>query len=66
MSRAVAKEMIRNRLASMLVEIQRGERLTTDVLIGKFWQGKLSALNGQNGEQKFLEDLLDELEKGDD
>lgn len=66
MSRANAKIMVENRLASLLVEIQRGEKLTGDVMLGKFWQGKLSALNGTNGEQKFLEDLLEELERGDE
>lgn len=65
MSREKAKIMVENRLASLLVEIQRGEKLTSDVMLGKFWQGKLSALNGTNGEQQFLEELLEELDKGD-
>ena len=52
------KTMIQNRLAFVIGEIKDGEVLEADVILKKFWAGKLAALRE---EQTFLEKLLDKL-----
>lgn len=52
------KTIVQNRLAYVMGEIKHGESLAHDVVLGKFWSGKLAALNE---EQRFLEKLLEDI-----
>ena len=55
------KQMIECRLARVLAIAKAEEANRNDVVIGKHAQGVVDAICGTEGEQKFLEKLLDAL-----
>lgn len=53
------RTMIQDRMGFVLNEIKDCEQRKDDIVLGKFMQGKLAAMNGVTGEQQFLEKLLE-------
>lgn len=57
------KKMILNRIEFLKREVDHGKTMTNSPFYGKFWEGKISAIEGYDGEIKFLEKLLEEGEQ---
>ena len=56
------RELVEKRLEYIRQEIKFASVLVNDPCNGRFWQGKVTAFDGELGEVQFLNKLLENLE----